>query len=90
MTVEIARLRALDVSNSMAKRSASKALMKAVTASNVDLMARKREARAAEVEEDRRIARYVRDRDARQQVSGTLYLLGLGRAHTNRFRADMR
>lgn len=68
MNAEIARLRQLDLSNSSAKRAAADALMHEVAASNAELMARKREARAAEIEEDKRIARYVLERDARDQV----------------------
>ena len=50
------------------RKAAAAALMDEVARGNAELAERKRQLRAAAVEEDRQIAEYIRQRDQREQV----------------------
>lgn len=59
------------------RKAAAAALMDEVARGNAELAERKRQQRVAEVEENRRIAEYIRQRDQREQV-------GAGAGHNGR------
>lgn len=52
------------------RKAAGRALMDEVARGNAALAERKRQAKAAELEEEQQIAEYIRQRDAREQVGG--------------------
>ena len=57
-----------------AKKLASAALMHEVDVSNAALLERRRAEKAALVEQDKKIARFIQERDAREQVGRSLQL----------------
>ena len=75
LNAEVARLREADAAAAAAKKSAAAALMREVDASNAAQLARREAAKAAAVEDDKVIARFIQERDAREQVTHCLLLL---------------
>ncbi len=75
LNAEIARLREADAAAAAAKKSAAAALMREVDASNAAQLARRAAAKAAAIEDDKVIARFIQERDAREQVTHCLLLL---------------
>lgn len=68
LNAEIVRLREAGAVAAAAKKSAAAALMREVDASNAAQLARRAAAKAAAIEDDKVIARFIQERDAREQV----------------------